>query len=519
MFAARTSDVAGKVSRSDAMRIFRTALGGSLASLAMLLVVASAGIASAQTFKVLHSFCSTTNASGYCADGMSPGAAPVQGTNGDLYGTTSYGGSNNAGTVFRMTPAGKLTTIYSFCSLASCADGYLPWGSLLLGKDGNFYGVTSEGGTNNWGTALKITPAGKLTTLYSFCSLASCADGQYPQAGLIQGVNGNFYGTTNEGANGWGTVFELTPAGVLTTLFSFCESGPCNVGLNPMAPLVQTSSGNLYGVAYTGPVYATNPCGGSFGGTAFEIAPSGTLTAFGGFCNPPGGSVGIYPNSLVLATNGNFFGTTVTGGAGGGGSGTGGTIFEMTPAGSFTWLYSFCLQTGCPDGYDPKQVMQATDANFYGTTGAGGTNGQDAGTVFELTAAGQLATLHSFNASLATDGSSPSSGVFQATNGTFYGTASGGGKYSHGVVYSVSNGLGPFVSTVPASDKVGAKIIVLGTDLTGATSVTFNGTSASFTVVSATEIKATVPTGATTGTVLVTTPRGTLSSNVVFQIP
>jgi len=148
-----------------------------------------------------------------------------------------------------------------------------------------------------------------------------------------------------------------------------------------------------------------------------------------------------------------------------------------------------------------------------GTTIYGG--GNNFGTVFRITSGGVLTTLHSFNS---TDGTGPYGGLVQATNGKLYGTTSEGGTNNDGTLFSLAVGLGPFVETLPTSGKVGAKVMILGSHLTGATAVTFNGTAATFTVVSSTAINAAVPTGATTGKVQVTTPSGTLMSNVVFRI-
>lgn len=172
----------------------------------------------------------------------------VQGTDGNLYGTTAFGGKNNDGTVFKITTAGKLTTLYSFCSKAKCVDGSRPEVGLVLATDGNFCGTTQAGGdhcvsSGGCGTVFEITPEGKLTTLYSFCTLGGedCTDGSTPKAPLVQGTNGDFYGTTFYGGNsyGAGTLFEITPEGKLTTLYTFCSKDGeyCHDGANPQGPL------------------------------------------------------------------------------------------------------------------------------------------------------------------------------------------------------------------------------------------------------------------------------------------
>jgi uncharacterized repeat protein (TIGR03803 family) len=218
------------------------------------------------------------------------------------------------------------------------------------------------------------------------------------------------------------------------------------------------------------------------------------------------GTDGSLPYSaLVQATNGNFYGTTTDGGAYGLG-----TVYEITPKGALTTLHNFDLT----DGGDPYAgLVLASNGDFYGTTVDGGANGD--GTIYEITSSMALTTLHSFDG---TDGQSPYAGLVQATNGSFYGATTYGGANGDGTVFSVAVGLGPFVKTVPTAGKVGTAVTILGTNLTGATSVTFNGTAATFTVVSQSEITTTVPAGATSGKVQVTTPKSTLKSNVAFRI-
>jgi len=275
-------------------------------------------------------------------------------------------------------------------------------------------------------------------------------------------------------------------------------------------------------------IRGTSPAGA---GTVFKITPSGTLTTLYSFTGNTDG--GCPMGGLIQATDGNFYGTTLQGGANAGSNGNGaGTIFKITPSGTLTTLYSFCSQSGCTDGEEPLAgLVQATDGNFYGTTyygrGNAGVWGDSAGTIFKITPGGALTTLYSFcPQSGCPDGSNPIAGLAQATNGNLYGTAEYGGDttgtcavYGCGTVFSLSVGLGPFVETLPTSAKVGAAVKILGTNLTGATGVSFNGTPAtSFKVVSSSEITTTVPAGATTGTVTVVAPGGTLSSNVPFDV-
>src|ERR1017187_7371382 len=216
---------------------------------AVLVLCATTAIAlPAQTLTTLYSFCSL----GFpCTDGEVPFAGLVQATNGDLYGTAYFGGPNGGGAVFKITPGGTLTTLYSFCSQSNCTDGAVPMAGLVQAANGNFYGTTESGGRANgrYGTVFKITPTGTLTTLHRF----NGTDGASPHAGLVQAADGNLYGTASSGgATGGGTVFKITPTGELTTLYSFCSQTNCTDGGQPLAGLVQDTNGDFYGTTYGG---------------------------------------------------------------------------------------------------------------------------------------------------------------------------------------------------------------------------------------------------------------------------
>ena len=353
-------------------------------------------------------------------NGTNPGyVSLVRGNDGNFYGTTLFGGANNQGTVFKVTPTGELSTLYSFCAQTNCIDGTSPDAGLVLGNDGNFYGTTSGGGVYlYYGTVFKITPAGLLTTLHSFQSYPT--DGDAPVAALVRGSDGNFYGTTELGGSGtFGTVFKITPSGVLTTLYNFGDGAH---GWYPYAGLVQGSDGNFYGTTFSGGDYSA--------GTAFKITPAGELTTLYSFCAQPGCADGNGPwAGLVQASDGSFYGTTYSGGAN-----FGGTVFKLTPAGSLTTLHGFCAQDGCADGEEPVAgLVQASDGNFYGTTTYGGAY-TSYGTVFKITPQGGLTTLHSFDG---TDGSAPWGGLVQAPDGFFYGTTVEGGTYGNGTIFRV----------------------------------------------------------------------------------
>src|SRR3984957_16037569 len=444
---------------------------------AYLAVCAAMGVISpAQTFTTLVNFDGTNDAY--------PDAPLVQATNGDLYGTT-LGAPYSYGTIFKMTPAGALTTVYEFG-----ASNPYPGAGLIQATNGDLYGTT---GVYAHGTIFRITPQAVLATLYSFCALTNCADGQEP-AGLVQAANGKLYGTTQGGgANGWGTVFEITPGGTLTTLYSFIQAYG---GANPGSGLLQAANGILYGTTIFG-------AGVTYGGTIFGITPSGGFTSLYSFPD----TAEAFPNGLLQGINGTLYGTTSNML---GGTNDFGTIFKITPTAGLTPIHSFNMTDGA---YPSGELIQATNGNLYGTTSQGGANGY--GTIFEITPTGLLTTLHNFDGS---DGASPLAGLLQDTNGDLYGTTNRGGANSLGTIFKLSLGLAPFVKTLPTVGLVGSTVKILGSDLTDATSVTFNGVPAAFTVVSAREISTTVPTGATTGKVEVVTPSGTLISHVGFAV-
>jgi len=444
---------------------------------ALALVSAMMGIAAhAQTFTTLVNFSGPNGA-------IPTYESLVQGIDGNFYGTTSLGTSQNLGTVFVMNPQGQLRTLHNFDG----TDGANPQAGL---PNGMLYGTTSYGGANgDYGTIFQITPNGTLTTLHSF----SGTDGANPYAGLVQAFDGMLYGTTSRGgASGNGTIFQITPSGALTTLHSFSGTD----GANAFAGLVQAANGMLYGTTTEGGAYNA--------GTIYAIGLSGAFTPLYSFditdgLNPYG--------ALVEGANGNFYGTTNRGGAS-----VYGTVFRITATGTLTLLDSF----DSTDGAQPSGgLVKGTHGDFYGTTADGGADFYGYGTVFQIAPTGTLTTLHSFDRA---GGAAPLGGLVQGTDGNFYGTTNGGGAGEYGTVFRLSMGLGPLVKTLPAFGKVGAAVKILGTDLTGATSVTFNGTPAAFTILFPTAIQTTVPSGASTGTVQVVTPSGTIASNMLFQV-
>jgi uncharacterized repeat protein (TIGR03803 family) len=260
----------------------------------------------------LHSFAGT--------DGSEPLAGLAAGSDGNYYGTTVLGGAHNGGTVFKITSGGHFTLLHSFCSETACRDGESPYAALIQATDGNLYGTTLSGGTRGYGTVFKLTQDGAFSTLYSFCSQAGCADGEFPQTGLVQASNGNLYGNTIlGGAYSSGIIFEITLSGALTTLYSACSQSGCPDGNYLYAPLIQAKDGDLYGIMQIG--------GAHNSGTIFKITVSGALTTLYSFCSQPGCADGQYPAAaLVQAANGNLYGTTADGGVHGDG-----TVFSIAP--------------------------------------------------------------------------------------------------------------------------------------------------------------------------------------------
>jgi uncharacterized repeat protein (TIGR03803 family) len=456
----------------------------ALLALAITLAFAAPGVsgAQAQTYSDIHDFAALT------LDSPLYSGILAQGRDGNLYGTTPSGGTLGFGGVFKITPTGTYSVIYNF---DGSAHGQTPRSGLTLGTDGNFYGTTSQGGTSNYGNIFQITSAGTLTVLHNF----SYSDGGNPYSPPIQGTDGNYYGATKAGGTGSGTVYKITPSGTFTSLhsFSFAE---CST---PVAPLIQGTDGNFYGTCESG-----GAAGGD--GSVFKITSAGVLSVLYSFDFGHGSQ----PNGpLVQGTDGNFYGTTS-----GGGSLDGGVAFKLTPAKVLTVLYNFNANPGSVDGkLVDAGLFQATDGNFYGVADAGGTNGF--GIVYKITSAGVYSVLYNL---VQATGSVPETTLRQHTNGKLYGQANSGGANSVGALFSFAVSLKSFVSELPTSGKVAKSVGILGGGFTGTTSVTFNGTNATYSVMSDTYISATVPSGAGTGFVNVVTPGGTLKSNLKFRV-
>jgi uncharacterized repeat protein (TIGR03803 family) len=439
------------------------------------------------------------------SNGRQPGLL-LQGFDGNLYGTTD--GSETFATIYKLTTAGSLATLYTFCPGSTCNAGGTS-GPLLQAATGAFYG----GASSSTGGFFRMTPQG------SFSFIADTGETSGP-SNLIEDGAGDFYGTTYfGGAYNAGAVVKVTQAGVLTTLYSFCTQKPlCPDGTAPNSGVLEGPDGNLYG---------TTVGGGAYGdGTLFRLTPKGDFTLLHSFNNLVDGSA---PFGLMLGGDGNLYGLTSSGGANNatcfalGAEDGCGSLFKSTLAGEFTLFYSFCAQSNCADGFTPGELAQGTDGNLYGVTEQGGKYpcasgglATGCGTIFNITPTGTLTTLHNFNRRDG-DGNEPL-GLIQHTDGSFYGDAFYGGSSGYGMIFRLSMGLSPFAKLVRSFGKAGDCIILLGQGFEGTTGVFVNGSSASFTVDSATHIHAYVPDGATSGYVTVETPSGTLTSNVVFQV-
>ena len=257
------------------------------------------------TENVLYSFCALDD----CDDGYHPRAGLVRDTMGNLYGAAFDGGAHDGGTIFSINPSGTETVIYTFCTQGGCRDGYYPHADLIRDGSGNLYGTTQFRGANGGGTVFKVTPSGTETVLYSFCAKAGCADGLHPRAGLVRDSSGNLYGTTSDGgANGKGLVFKVSRTGIETALYSFCAQSNCIDGSNPHASVVRDGKGNLYGTTYNG--------GANGMGTVFQVSSIGVETILHSFCSQTGCADGSRPQAgLVRDAKGNLYGTTQSGGA------------------------------------------------------------------------------------------------------------------------------------------------------------------------------------------------------------
>lgn len=416
---------------------------GNLLALMASFLWAWPGTAPAQGITTVYSF----SADG--SNGANPYADLTLAPDGSFYGTTRFGGATDLngglgdGTVFQVTTNGALTTLVNF----NGTNGADPLAALAIGPDGSFYGTTQSGGdtslasANGVGTVFKVTPGGVLTTLVDFDG----TNGSAPWGGLTLGPDGTFYGTTGSGGNvvgpgiSDGTVFKVTSSGMLSRLAAFDIFTPGS----PAATLALGADGNFYGTTSGGAF----PGGTEAWGSVFQIATNGTLRvlAFRGGSSSDTNGTTLYAG-LTVAPDGSFYGATLAGGLNGFG-----TVFKITTNGTWTRLLSFASTNGAaPAG----TLALAPDGNLYGTTSQGGASND--GTVFKLAADGTLTTLANFNG---TNGLGPWAGLTLGADGNFYGTTRFGGSGGNGAIYRLN--LPPDFITGPADQSVG-----LGSDAT-----------------------------------------------------
>jgi uncharacterized repeat protein (TIGR03803 family) len=457
----------------------------------------------AQTYLPLFKYPGTSNNS----SGVGAPALLSQGPDGELYSTILSNGATNFGSVYKISTEGEYTLVYSFCAEAGHCNttGSSPYGGVTLGTDGDLYGTTLTGGADDQGvgTIFKVTPAGVWTKLWDFTEGTTAQhlkDEGLPYYPPFEGQDGNYYGTDKGAYNtDYGVFYKITPKGKLTAYpFNYTD------GDNPNLP-TQGVDGNFYGTAQ----YGGDPtcrCGVVYKATAGgKITP---LHTFKGYPTDGNRPVGV----LVQGNDGDFYGTTYQGG-----TSNEGTLFKISASGAYTLLHSFDFTATTLDGNEPLTGMTlGTDGNLYGTTLLGGKN--NGGTIYQLSPAGDLTIVHNFCAVAGcTDGFDPQTPLAQHTNGKFYGNTSGN-SLGGSVFYSFDMGLSPFTRSPSRSGKVGASVEFLGQGFSAASSVLFNGTRATFAVVSDTLLTAKVPVGARTGLVSVVTSGGTLRTSHNFLV-
>lgn len=416
----------------------------TFASVILLLFTAYISSSYATSFRVLHRFCSA------CDEGDSPAELIID-TAGNLFGVAIQGGDINdcpltqegCGTVFELSPSGSRWTyrvLHTFCSLADCVDGGAPVGSLVIDENGNLYGVTSGAGNGGAGTVYELKHGDgdtwTFSVLYAFCSGGGgCPDGSKPVAGLsyrnaatgalYDGRSALFGSTLIGGAAGKGTVFEITTPNdqpTETVLYNFCSKTNCTDGANPGA-VVADNKDNLYGTTSLG--------GKRSGGEVFVLRHQSKLSVLYSFCSMQSCADGDYPSAgVTLDSTGNIFGT-----AGGGGAFNRGTLYALMPSGTgynFSLLHSFCQSEGCIDGEMPIGGVGLSSAGaIFGTASQGGKFGD--GALFTWN--GAYSILHNFcKKTNCTDGIFPAGKLVLSPSGTFYGTAELGGKSGGGGV-------------------------------------------------------------------------------------
>ena len=367
--------------------------------------------------------------------GSYPGGAPfcglTPGSDGNLYGTTTSGGSNNLGTLFKVTTGGAFTSLLSF----NGTNGSAPYAALALGKDNNFYGTTFRGGPSNWGTVFEYTAGGTFTNLFSFTGTNNAYQGANPASPLVPAADGSFYGTANFGGltnaayqgSGYGSVFQLTASGSLVAPALFANTN----GAHPSGGMILGQDGNFYGTTTWGGLGINGTTFPGYG-TVFKMTPDGTFTNIYKFTG--GADGGFIYAGLVQGRDGYLYGSAFSGGAEGYG-----TVFKVSTNGSFVLLHSFIsYDSGSPYG----GMTQGSDGNFYGTTYGAYV---PYGSIFRVTPDGAFTNLFFFHG---TDGDHPDGVLVQGPDGNFYGTTSTGGGSGLGTVFQLSVPLAPEITAL-----------------------------------------------------------------------
>lgn len=387
--------------RDAAGNLYGTTSAGGVSNAGLVYELDAAGMET-----VLYSFPGATN-------GAAPAGSLTRDSSGNLYGTTSAGGLNGAGTVYRLDPSGKETLLYSF---TGGTDGADPQSGVIRDAAGNLYGTTFSGGVNGFGVVYKLDASNMLTVLHSFTGIP---DGYNPSGGLIFDASGNLYGTTTLGgtADGGGAIFKIDTRGEETLLYSFvCAPKDIYCDLYPFSGLTLDGAGNLYGTFQSG--------GPAKSGSVYQLTPTGQLIILHAFAQSQADGYSPYAG-VVLDSAGNLYGTTQLGG-----ENNFGVVYEISAAGQETILYTF---TGGLDGGHPfGGLLRDQAGNLFGTTPGGGSDGD--GVVYKIDPSGVETVLANFTG---TNGEYPASSLIFDSAGNLYGTAPGGGKQPGGVVFEI----------------------------------------------------------------------------------
>ncbi len=467
-------------------------IGWRASFLLIILSLFSVAFAQSPSASVLFSFPCDQNS--VCPDGFFP-LSLNEGADGNFYGVAAGGGTglNAQGTVFKITPSGHISMIYSFAELP---DGSLPFGaspeSVIQGTDGFLYGTTLVDGRFGFGTVFKLTTAGVIADLHDFCSTQFCADGAYPSF-LTQALDGNFYGSTGPSGAPADILYRINSVGTFKVLHTFDTKGHLDGG--GTFGFTQASDGKFYGATVAGS--QNTPFN-----SVFRFTPgTGAYKILHPFNWP-----NIAQSGLVLASTGELFGLQ-----------TNSNLYQISTKGAYSEIGALS-----PTPYADGHILQASDGNLWGDF-QGGDCGEQ-GMVFSATTAGSVLQSLIFNCN--SDGQQLE-GMFQAADGKFYGVTSGSGvpstdSVTNGTIWSIDAGLPPpsptVVSFSPAKGAVGTKVLVQGAHFVGTTAVSFNGVSAAFTLLTGKYISVNVPSGATTGKIAVTNAGGTTKSSKSFVV-